>query len=300
MSNSVRRSRVIDLRKRKPGPAQETRRTIRLELPVHRRSSLRIRRRKLQTLLALIILLMGAGAVYGLSVLTYLPQYTITKVSVGGTEHVPPRLVQAFVEAKLSDGTYHLLSRENIFLYPKKTIAKSIPEYFPRILNAQISRDALMAQVINVVVVERQPFALWCSQTDTCFDMDNGGFVFALSATSTDGRIVFTGGLATSSPPIGQTFLPQHFAGVLALVSHLKERGYSVADVSVENEQDFAVSLAERFVLRASFGADADSLVQNLQAVLSSGTMRGKEDTIEYIDLRFGNRVYYKNKASSQ
>jgi len=69
-----------------------------------------------------------------------------------------------------------------------------------------------------------------------------------------------------------------------------------VTDVSVENEQDFKVSLLQRFALRASFGADADTLVRNLQDVLSSDTLRGKENKIEYVDLRFGNRVYYKNK----
>ena len=303
---------MIDLRKRKPGPAQETRRTIRLEWPAHRKSSLRTRHRKLQTLLALAVLSIGAGAVYGLSVLSYLPQFTIKEVSVEGAKNIAPPLIKAFIDTKLNDGSYHLFSRENIFLYPKADIVKSISGYFPRILNAHISRDALMAQAINVTVVEREPFARWCEGTGNrqeaigngnqtagqdCFDIDETGFVFAKSASTTSpGRVVFTGGLATSSPPIGQTFLPQHFTGVLAFVSRLKEQGYQVTDVSVENEQDFKVSLSQGFALRASFGADADTLVRNLQDVLSSDTLRGKENKIEYVDLRFGNRVYYKNK----
>ena len=131
--------------------------------------------------------------------------------------------------------------------------------------------------------------------------MDNGGFIFAPSATSSPaGGIVFTGPLATSTAPIGQTFLQGHFEGITALLSRLTEEGIMPAGVSVENEQDFAVSLAGGFVIRASFTADADALVRNLQTVLSSDTFLGKKDEIEYIDLRFGNRVYYKNKAGSQ
>ena len=317
MSNAVRRSKVIDLRKRKPGPAQETRRTIRLEWPAHRKSSLRTRHRKLQTLLALAVLSIGVGAVYGLSVLSYLPQFAIQEVSVEGAENIAPPLIKAFIDTKLNDGSYHLLSRENIFLYPKAAIAKSISEYFPRILNAHISRESLLAQAITVTVVEREPFARWCSQTGTCFDMDNGGFVFAplevspqeglhavagpltgfaQSSTSTSGEVVFTGGLATSTTPIGQTFLPNQFVGVLAFLSRLNDAGFSATDVSVLNEQDFAVSLSKGFVLRASFGADAATLVRNLQTVLSSDSLREKEGKIEYIDLRFGNRVYYKTR----
>lgn len=329
MSHGVRGRGVIDLRKRKPGAAQERARTMRLELPVHRRTSLRTRRRKLQVLLALVLLVVGAGAVYGLSEVTYMPRYAIKEVSVEGTENVSPRLVRAFVETKINDGSHHLLSRENIFLYPKAYIAKSISGYFPRILNAQISRDALMAQVINVVVVERKPFAIWCEEAGNrqkapdlsarsvatnrsaewpegnrdekrgggCFEMDSSGFIFAPSATSSSAdEVVFTGGLATNSPPIGQTFLPQRFESVLALLARLKDEGFPATDVSVENEQDFAVSLAEGFVLRASFDEDAHALVRNLQAVLSSDSLREKDNKIEYIDLRFGNRVYYRNK----
>lgn len=313
MAHGVHGRGVIDLRKRHAGAAQETRRTLRLELPVQRRTSLRIRRRKLRILAALVVLILAGGIVYSVSELTYMPTYAIDEVRVEGTENVPPRLVRAFVETKLNDGTHPIISRGNIFLYPKAEIAKNISEYFPRIFNAQISREGLLAQAITVTVKERQPFAIWCQRIgnnekaegnrhtereDECFDMDEGGFVFAESAASTStGMLVFTGELATSSRPIGQTFLPGQFAGVLALLNRLQDGGFPATSVSVENEQDFAVSLAERFVLRASFGADADSLVRNLQDVLSSDSLREKENTIEYVDLRFGNRVYYKAKS---
>jgi hypothetical protein len=305
MSKEYHRHGVIDLRKRRVGAALEKTRNLRLELPAHRRSSLRTRRRKLKAFLAFVVLVAAAGFVYGLGAVTYLPKYSINRILVTGAENISPRLVQAFIESKLNDGEYHLLSRENIFLYPKSDITKGISVYFPRILEVKISRKALMAQAVNVIVIERQPFALWCeginnkqNTTETkCFEMDNGGFIFASAATSTYGRTVFTGGLATSSPPIGQTFLPQEFAGVLAFVSRLKEVGLVATGVSVENEKDFAVSLTSGFVVKASFGADAGTLVRNLKDVLSSDALRDKKDTIEYVDLRFGNRVYYKNKS---
>ena len=321
MSNLVHGHRIIDLRKRRAA-AQTHARFTPAELPFPRRTSLRARRRKLRALAVFVVLILAGGVVYGVSELTYLPRYSIQEVAVRGTEGVSPKLVRTFVETQLNDGTYSIISRENIFLYPKAEIAKSISDYFPRILNAQISRESLLAQTITVSIVERKPFALWCSDKTSCFEMDSGGFIFAplgvspqeglqarggpltgfaQSATSTSaGTVVYTGGLATSTAPIGQTFLKDRFAEVLTLLSRLNDQGFPATGVSVENEQDFAVSLARGFVLRASFGADASELVRNLQTVLSSDSLRGKESTIEYIDLRFGNRVYYKNKAGSQ
>lgn len=268
---------------------------VRAELPAHRRTSLRVRRRKLRALMALGVLVAVAGVVYGVSELSYLPRYSIKEVNVDGAGSVPPRLVQALVETKLNDGTYPILSRENIFLYPKAAIAKGISEYFPRVLSADISRQSLLAQAITVSIVERKPFALWCSEKKECFVMDESGFIFQTAAATSTSEVVFTGGLA-GTVPIGQTFLPKQLSGILALLSRLEEQGFSATSVSVENEQDLAVSLSEGFIMRASFGEDVVALVRNLQAVLSSGPLLGKEDKIEYIDLRFGNRVYYKNR----
>jgi len=295
MSNAVRGRGVIDLRKRRAGAqVRAARARARAELPVHRKTSLRARRRKLRALAVLAALILAGGVVYGAGELSYLPRYSIDDVSVEGTASVPPKLVRAFVETKLNDGTYPIISRENIFLYPKAAIAKSISEYFPRILSAQISRASLLAQAITVTVVERKPFALWCSGTMKCFEMDNTGFVFATAASTSPGEVVFSGGLATSTAPLGQMFLPRQFAGVLTFLSRLRDQGFSPTGVSVDNEQDFSVSLAEGFVVRATFSADASALVRNLQTVLSSDSLNGQQSRAEYIDLRFGNRVYYK------
>jgi len=40
--------------------------------------------------------------------------------------------------------------------------------------------------------------------------------------------------------------------------------------------------------------------VKNLELVLSSDVLKGKTDALEYVDLRFGNRVYYKLKGQKQ
>ncbi len=58
--------------------------------------------------------------------------------------------------------------------------------------------------------------------------------------------------------------------------------------------------LGEGFLLKVSYGADAGTLVKNLQLVLQSDVLQGKRDKIEYIDLRFGNRVYYKLKGQPE
>lgn len=302
MSKIVRGRGLIDLRKRRAGAEVRTARAKGLA-PRHK-TSLHARRQKLRALAVLFLLVIIGAMLWGVSQLSYSSKLAINSVSIVGTKNVPAPLVRAYVETKIHDGVYSLLSHENIFLYPRAGIEKSISEYFPRIRTAQISREGLLAQAITVTIAERQPIALWCSGdissfrglTD-CYFMDNGGFVFAPVATSAlDSYLVFGGSLSARSSPIGQTFLPAHISGVLELQALLKKAGYAPVGIYAENEQDFSIQFKEGFTLRALFDSDANTLVQDLQLAFSSDSLKGKENRLEYIDLRFGNRLYYKNR----
>lgn len=293
--------------------------------------SLHARRQRLRALMALVFVVAIGAIVLGVSKFSYSPRFMINNVAVVGTKEVPAKLVRAYVETKLYDGTHPILSRDNIFLYPSASIEKSISEYFPRIRAADISRAGLLAQAITVTVTERQPIALWCSGTvlpssdmNDCYFMDDSGFVFAplearssraaaatlgmpltgfASATSSpvNSYLIFGGGLSASSSPIGQTFLPAHFSGVLELDKLLQKEGFAPVGTYAENDQDFSVKFKDGFTLRALFvGEDANTLVRNLQLALASDSLRGKEKRLEYIDLRFGNRLYFKFKGEAE
>jgi len=261
---------------------------------------LRARRRRTRVLIALSLLAFTGVGACGISYASYLPQVSVNSVSVVGARDVAPQLISDYVTTILDNGAYHFLSRKNIFIYPRSVIEKAVIEYFPRIKSAHVSRESLLSTAITVTVEERQPFALWCNGAD-CSVMDDGGFIFAQStATSTNTQYTFGGGLASSTSPIGQTFVRAHLPSLIALLRSLGQAGFSPSGASVENDQDFSVPLAAGFTIKASFGEDASTLTKNLQLVLSSAALQGKESQLEYIDLRFGDRVYYKLKGETE
>lgn len=291
---------VIDLRKRVQNGQQRLFQEHSPKGPERRPLSLRAKRRRKRALFALLFIFLIGGSAWGASLVSYMPRFNIGTILVEGARTTPPQLVSKYVESILNDGSYRFLSRGNIFLYPRDAIEKAVVEYFPRIKSAHLSRGSLFSTSLRIEIEEREPFALWCNGEGDCYTMDEGGFIFAEAPSATSSLYVFKGGFSTSTDPIGKTFIKAQLPGLLALLQKLGQAGSDPRGATILEDQDFLVPLAEGFTLKASFGEDAGALARNLELVLASDTLKGKGDRIEYIDLRFGNRVYYKLKGEEQ
>jgi len=249
---------------------------------------------------------------WGVSYISYLPQFSVQSISVKGAKEVSAELLHSYTESKLYGDTHPFLSPINIFLYPRAALEEAVRAYFPRIKSVRISRDSLLATALVVEVEEREMYARWCMDehsdftaeaVESCYLLDTDGLIFAPADSPPSGfstPYTFRGALASTSTPVGQVYLPGRFSGVVALLERLGQAGFSPLLIAIKDQQDFTIKLARGFTLRTSFGADVNALVKNLELVLSSEALRGRESQLEYVDLRFGNRVYYKLVNSEQ
>ncbi|MDZ4227322.1 MAG: hypothetical protein U1D26_02475, partial [Patescibacteria group bacterium] len=268
--------KVIDLRGRKPGrksPAGQTSLFSRAPRSAttessRRSSPLRARRRRIRAIKALAVLIVAVGVVWGVSYTSYLQELSIQRIVVKGTQEVPEKLVHDYVATILDDGSYHYISRKNIFIYPRAVVERAVVGYFPRIKSASVSRPSFLSTDIIVSITERHSFALWCTGGGQCYEMDDRGFIFAeapyttISSASPGMRYVFEGGVtldaddtalggasssgqsATSSAPqtenpIGRSFVPAHLPGIITLLRLLGQSGFTPSNVVVENDRDF-------------------------------------------------------------
>lgn len=126
------------------------------------------------------------------------------------------------------------------------------------------------------------------------------------AALPTSGEYVFEGGISTSTvgahllSPIGQTFVGAHLPGILAFLDLLKRSGYNPTGAIVVNDQDFYVPLYGSYYLKVSYGENPATLLDNLGLVLRSDPVESRVNQLEYVDLRFGDRVYYKFVGEDQ
>jgi len=297
-------ARVIDLRKGKPA-AQKTR-PIPFRQPEtrpRRSSPLRTKRRRMRAIVAALVLVAGAVLAYGVHFISYASPLSIQKIEVTGVKKIEPTIISSYVDSLLNDGSFHYLSRRNIFLYPKSVIEQGIIASFPRVKSARAYRPSAVGQNLVIAITEREPFALWCAAEDDCYALDEEGFVFTTAATTTHGDFAtaytFTGDI--EGAPIGQKLIPGQLPSVLALLRIFQQETNLVPTrVDILPEQDFWVTVGQDFYVKASFGQEPETLARNLDLVLSSEALRERIAEIEYVDLRFGNRVYYKMKGEEQ
>ncbi len=297
--------KIIDLRNAKPRgiSARQDRLPLRHSDTYERpKSALRVRRRYRRVVVALcVVCLIGASA-WGVSYLSYLPRFSLQKIEVTGAQTISPAIIRDLAETKINDGSLPFISRDNIFFYPQQEITRAVAS-FPRIASAKVSRASLLAQAVTVAIVERSPYAQWCDDTMSCYVIDKTGFIFAAAASSTQTAepYVFFGMIAeASSSPIGQTYASGQFPGLAVLLDRLGQAGFMATEIHQDNSQDVSITLASGFALRVSFGQDADTIVHNLQLILQSDPLKGKESAIDYIDLRFGDRVFYQMKGGER
>ena len=300
---SLKHRNVLDIKKASTSRAKaRTQMTPLLQRPTR----LKTRRRRLRVVMFCICLILGVGVVGGLGAASHVEKFAISGVTVTGVHQLDPHSVTEAAARILQETGFHLFSRKNMFLYPKSTIESDLVANFPRIRTVSVARTSLLASAVVVTIHERESFATWCpgeiakashgvsDALQKCFVMDESGFIYAESGDSPKTAYVFSGGLLPGTDVIGQTFLRGRIQETISLLNALAKAGFNPKGLSVDSEKDFSVGLENGPLILASFEMQPAEILRNLQTALEADGVKAKFATLKYIDLRFGNRVYYQ------
>ena len=295
----MRSQRVVDLRNQKPQAVRKVARE-----PERKRQSpiLKKRRRNRHIFVAatLVIVLVCAIAAHFLS---FMSGMRIQGVSLSGSKAVDVAVLKDFIDEKIVDSASGYLSGRNMFFFDTGALENEILVKFPRIRTVHVVRSGFLETSLSIDVSERVPFAKWCVSPDAvkndgpCFLMDRDGFIFAIADPGMLTEYSFLGSLSSTNDPIGLTFGAGHFPGILSLLDFLGQAGFTPTGATIIDDRDFTIPIVDSFYLKVSFGERASDVIKNLKLVLSAEALKDKSKNLDYVDLRFGNRVYYKFKG---
>ncbi len=227
----------------------------------------------------------------------------IKDVAVSGARTLSPRTVEAFVSDRLTGEYWYVFSKSNIFLYPRQKIAADLIKEYPVLASADVHASDFHTVAINLV--EREPRALLCSQDNRCLFMDENGVAYTDAPTFSEPVYLSYYGSTTHSTSSGQAgdtlpkqFLtPPEFQALSALVDAIAQKlpGEKVAAVTVDEVKDVRVRFADGFTLMFALVDQGGDVFERLTLAMTSGPMAARKlGDFQYLDLRFGDKLYYK------
>ncbi len=277
----------------------------RIALP---QSKLKKRRRRHRVRLILIFSAAALTLVGALIGCTWIPYVRINMVEVLGTETQKTADIQILAQETLRGAYLFIVPKNNIFFYPKKEVLSVLYARYPAI--KQIDVKAKNFTTVAVAVVERHPSALWCGEAPLaeapCGLMDENGFVYGPAASFSGDAYVRYFGPATTTEGYSvadapKKFLtPQQFRTLGSLVAAFAahQKGVGVQHVAIDANDDVSLAFANGFsVLFAMSDIGGDVFERFTLGLQSEPFQKHPIDDFEYLDLRFGDKLYYHLKT---
>ncbi len=233
-------------------------------------------------------------------------KYTrIQKISIEGNSAIADREIFDTVISHLGGSYAHIFSRRNIFIYPHDALVESLTKEFVRIEEVSIDRVGLHS--IRVRITERSPQGLWCSAVSSmstvCYFVDQSALAYA-RAPNVSGNSLITYTRTFPERVIGKRLTDQDdFALLHQAIDALETLGFRTRSVLWTSDSlDLSVRRAiddggfTDMTLRFPHVPPFDTAVSNLTSIMQSETTEDPIhlESIDYIDLRFENKVFYK------
>ena len=241
----------------------------------------------------------AAGILAGLWSGPRYPELLISNINVSGNNAVKEGLIKNSVANNITGVFYIFFPKNNSLWFPKETIEETLLKDYPRLATASVGLKDL--KNIEVRVTEREAKDLYCKgekeNPTNCYFVDNRGFIFA-EAPSFTGSVYKRFFSTTTEFVIGQqVMLRPDFEAITQFSDALSKNGLNVNSVFMDKDS-LKLGLEDGGEIILSNASGANSALDNLLILLKSNDFKGRSGDgklkFQYIDLRFGNKVYYK------
>jgi cell division septal protein FtsQ len=243
-------------------------------------------------ILALIAIL--GGFVY----LIKAPWLQVRDVAVTGTNVADPDEISRSVQAMLEGRNLYIFPKTSMLVLSVPRIEARLKEQFSRLSSVSINRTS--AHSLLVEVQEYDGKYLWCQEGDDCSFMDENGIVFAPAPVfSGSAYIRFYGGMQEELP--FTAISKEQLAYVETIINRLEAISLHPTIFTFITDHNLAVSFIHRDTEAKIYfepTKDLDAALQTLYTGMRSPAFISQYTSkpLEYIDLRFSNKMVYKFK----
>ncbi len=188
------------------------------------------------------------------------------------------------------EGEFLFFNTRSIFLVSSKEIEKEILQRSPSLKEVQVKR--VFPSDIEIAVKERSPVAVWCKRMNEegCFLLDKEGVVFQEAETINNDllRVIKEKDYSKGDRIVQERVLSNFFL----IDESFKEMGIGIVGFYITSGSSIELLTKEGWSAYFSERRIKDG-IKDLEVVMEE--LRKKErKKLDYVDLRFDGRVFYK------
>lgn len=265
-----------------------------------------------------------AALLSGLWYFANLRYWQVSRISIMGNETIDKDSLNRMIEELLSGRFLFFVPRSQYFFLSESSLGGALKGRFPKIRNISVTKT--FPDSLDVRLQEREIFIVYCfmaehsspvlsqptpsappslngGQTSDCFYVDRDGVVFETPVTIAgsafpmildDETKDFSPGASIVS---GEVLLFLERARVL-----LKDKlqvGLRSLTLSKDIPKDYLIETGGGYYLIVSRDQDQSGWLSSLKTLLET-RLKDKVSEVDYIDLRFGSKIFYKLKGGAQ
>ncbi len=271
---------------------------------IEKRNRRRPSRKAVFAILAIALFLVSIG---GVVYLLRLPQWQVHTIEITGLTVLKEEDVRGKIFDALAGEYLFLIPRGAIILARSETIERALKKEFPRIETVNVNKhypDSLTANI-----KERELWGIFCNGLETegapttpqevtpaCVYIDKTGFAYESAPDSTGTLIVK---IRSDAPAVavGSQAVENGLMEKMSFLAKETERvaGTKVIELELFSKipREIRLVTADGFKLYMNREDDFENVFRVLKTVMDE-EIKEKRPRLDYIDLRFGNKVFYK------
>lgn len=227
-------------------------------------------------------------------VLLLSPIFRIKEIKISGNRVISNEEIRDSLNSFLYKKFLVFFNQNNIFLARGDNLKNIIFSDFPRILSIEIKKD-IFNKTIDLRIIERKEAGIFCR--GECYYIDKEGVIFEDAPQTSGTLILMIKDNSESGVEMGRNAIDKEFMTELINLREelLNQLGLKVIDFIIETDvlKDLRVDTNEGWYILFDGSQDFKNQLQTLKLVLEEKIKEGRKN-LEYVDLRIGNRVYYK------
>lgn len=242
-----------------------------------------------------LFILLLVGIVYLLN----LPKFQINQIEIQGTHLVEQEQIEQKVNTQLSQKILGIIPNSNVFIFSKTHL------YNELIQNQAIREVDVYKKLFNtlyVVIEEHQKKTLYCENNtyQKCFFVNEEGLLYATVDTfiiPEQEIIIF---IENKTKQIGDYISEQHvFKNLMQFIKSIDQVELRIKSIVLLEDGVIELITREDSKIIMSVFDDFEKNFINLIALFEQEIFsKEKVREIEYIDIRFGNKLFYKNRTN--